>query len=180
MLLGASPANFTREDHEPVTCTLCPVMETFELPGGRFAREVKVLLSALLGVDEESIELYVKEAQGFIAVSDESCGIRDYYILLRLRGGKGGFRKQLEKKGRSYARARRLREANQSGPRPKRVKETVKVVEKSVGDNKTQTGEGESMKSDTAQVFTSIDTKTRNAVLLGVKKVLEKLTPVEC
>ncbi|KAH9584199.1 hypothetical protein LSM04_009408 [Trypanosoma melophagium] len=180
MLLTASQANFISEDHELVTCTLCPVMETLEVPGGRFAREVRVLLSALLDVSEESVELYVRETRGLVAVSDESYGIRDYYVLLRLRGGKGGFRKQLEKKGRAYARARRLREANQSAPRPKRAKEAVRVVEKSVGDKKTEADENESMKADTAQVFAAIDASTRNAVLLGVKKVLENLTPAEC
>ncbi|KEG10082.1 hypothetical protein DQ04_04211060 [Trypanosoma grayi] len=150
-------------------------MSTISLPGPCLALEVRELLSARIGVDVSSIELYIRGDKGLVAVPDELWGTREYYVLLRFRGSKGGFRKQLEKKGRAYARARRLRESNQSNARPQKVQNAGGTSEKSIERKGTETTVREPKGEDKIQPNAVLNNTIRNAVRLGVKRTLESL-----
>ncbi|RNF04349.1 hypothetical protein TraAM80_05244 [Trypanosoma rangeli] len=175
MLALRSRNEFERVGEDCISCTICPAMKTIIIPISCLAFELRELLSIFLDLDVESIELYRKGSNSFISVPDVSLGVGHYYVLLRIRGGKGGFRKQLEKKGRAFARARRLREINPGGvcPRPERGDKLV--LGKNAESNESEINEKSPAGEKEIQPNNIRTDKIREAVRIGVKRTIEGL-----
>ncbi|ESL09136.1 hypothetical protein TRSC58_03150 [Trypanosoma rangeli SC58] len=175
MLALRSRNEFEQVGVDFVSCTICPAMKTIIIPISCLAFELRELLSSFLDLDVESIELYRKGSNSFISVPDVSLGVGHYYVLLRIRGGKGGFRKQLEKKGRAFARARRLREINPAGVGSRLKKENKLVLGKNAEGNESEINEKSPPGEKEIQPNSVRTVKIREAVRTGVKKTLEGL-----
>lgn len=89
-------------------CTLLPVQKVISLSVLQATKDaILEALSKQTDRSPETFELYVKENSKLIAVRKEIDSCDALFALVRCRGGgKGGFRKQLEKKGRGFARAK--------------------------------------------------------------------------
>ncbi|RNF26826.1 uncharacterized protein Tco025E_00908 [Trypanosoma conorhini] len=174
MLISRSRNEFEGAGVNLISCTICPKMKTITRATSCSAFELRESLSTILGLDVDSIELYRKGTTGFVSVPDESVGLGHYYVILRLCGGKGGFRKQLEKKGRAFARARRLREANPAGARP-RAKQGAELVSSKSAAVKGEISEKNLSVEKEIKPSSTGTSKIRDAVRIGVKRTLDSL-----
>ncbi|EAN97549.1 hypothetical protein C3747_31g241 [Trypanosoma cruzi] len=175
MLASLSRNEFGKVEFDFITCTICPAMKTIVMPTSGSTLEMRILLSNILGLTVESVEFYRKETKGFFPVLDESMGVGHYYVLLRIRGGKGGFRKQLEKKGRAFARARRLRGSNQMADHPTPKKGAEVDLSKETEDKERELTEKTSSGEEILQSNIVVICKIRDAVRIGVKRTIESL-----
>ncbi|KAG8344163.1 hypothetical protein TRVL_05014 [Trypanosoma vivax] len=158
-----------------IDCRICPTSRVITLPGPSSVLEVKKHLSAIIGVAADCIELYINTGQKLASASPESHS-NFYYVLLRLCGGKGGFRKQLEKKGRAFARARRLRKSANSASN-QQAKKVIKVQEKSDKHaDATDADAAHPHEEDSISVMNLLDVGIRDAVSAGIKKVVTELS----
>ncbi|AAZ11404.1 uncharacterized protein TEOVI_000699800 [Trypanosoma equiperdum] len=166
---------YGREGVEDATiaCTICPSMEKIHIRFPRSVDEIKRSISTYVAVNEECINLYVRGCGCFTEVSDESPIVGEYYVLLRLRAGKGGFRKQLEKKGRAFARSKKLRSSTrqQQGGRSDKNRAQPIKLSKPHSDDK---GVGRREQGNT--VASAVDISIRDAVCCGVKRLVEGLS----
>lgn len=90
-----------------LVCTILPVGRQVTLNVPEFSSQcIRVALSKELLYETDAFDLFVRSGARLVALEDKfAC--HEIYALLRCRGGgKGGFRKQLEKKGREFARAK--------------------------------------------------------------------------
>lgn len=96
--------------------------------------------------------------------SERLVNCKKIYALLRFcGGGKGGFRKQLEKKGREFARAKRMKEKGPKFP--------PKQVDKIPGSGAQLATQKEKSKSEPKRPLTN----SRELARQGVTKTLSKI-----
>ncbi|KPA74656.1 hypothetical protein ABB37_08990 [Leptomonas pyrrhocoris] len=95
-------------------CTVLPVGKVISLAVARVCLvEIQTALSKQTACAAEAFALYVQKNERLVALTSEIGNQDSVYALLRCRGGgKGGFRKQLEKKGREFARAKMKEKRN--------------------------------------------------------------------
>lgn len=112
-------------------CTLLPVGKVVPLTLHEItAAAILSALCAKIGYTPETFALYTRSNNAFVAVTADSKVDDQIYALLRFRGGgKGGFRKQLEKKGREFARAKLKERRNSTKPETKK-EENVSIKKK--------------------------------------------------
>lgn len=90
---------------------------------------IQAALSKETRCPADAFALYVREAEQLVAWTPQSGKANSIFALLRCRGGgKGGFRKQLEKKGREFVRAKMKEKRNSAKVDAK--KETSTPVKK--------------------------------------------------
>lgn len=105
-------------------CTVLPVGWLVELDvpeNGLLREEVLTCLSRCFNHPTEQFQLFSKSEKGLSTLSD--CHVdQNIFALVRVHGGgKGGFRKQLEKKGREFSRAKEKRDKAKKNPtKPKK------------------------------------------------------------
>ncbi|KAG5510831.1 hypothetical protein JKF63_07903 [Porcisia hertigi] len=117
-------------------CTLLPVQKVIFLSVLQVTVDaVREALSKYTDIAPEAFELYVKANNTLIAWGDNTNCNDSVFALVRCRGGgKGGFRKQLEKKARGFARAKMKEKRNnaklmpQEEGKPQQKKQDIAVV----------------------------------------------------
>lgn len=107
-------------------CTLLPSEKVVLLEGELdTAADIAVELSTLLHITSNGIHLFERDSSNRLVECSKILEGDHVYALIRCRGGgKGGFKKQLEKKGREYAQAklkakRKSRESQKQKKKPK-------------------------------------------------------------
>lgn len=116
--------------------TLLPLERSIDLSSkavGEFG--LLATISEWAGVSPESVSLFARDAPngGMIGIASSHSNLEEVFILIHYRGGgKGGFRKQLEKKAREFARAKRKEKnthkaADRSKSSPRKEQENVPV-----------------------------------------------------
>lgn len=111
------------------TCTILPVGKVVRVTTSQCtAAAIQSALSAETMIAAEAFALYVKSLGRMEAWTPRVQPQDSLYALLRCRGGgKGGFRKQLEKKGREFVRAKMKEKRNSAKTDTKKDKvEAVK------------------------------------------------------
>ncbi|KAG5485813.1 hypothetical protein LSCM1_07226 [Leishmania martiniquensis] len=102
------------ESQRSLSCTLLPVQKAISLTVREATKDA--ILEALFkytDISAETFELYVKANNKLISLGENTNNYESVFALVRCRGGgKGGFRKQLEKKGRGFARAKMKEKRN--------------------------------------------------------------------
>lgn len=94
-----------------VHCVVLPTGRSISVDGDLLRpADVQQKLADVLGVPLEAVELLEERSDEKAGLARARCGaalVEPVLALVRCRaGGKGGFRKQLEKKGREFARAK--------------------------------------------------------------------------
>ncbi|CCW68482.1 unnamed protein product [Phytomonas sp. Hart1] len=92
-----------------ITCTILPVEQKVSLKVDSYqSSEAQEKIATLLGVSPQSLNLLGRSpGHGPFYTLGSSLLDSEIYAIVRCRGGvKGGFRKQLEKKGREFARSK--------------------------------------------------------------------------
>ncbi|KAG5486488.1 hypothetical protein LSCM4_07421 [Leishmania orientalis] len=109
------------ESQRSFSCTLLPVQKVLSLSVAELTKTgILEALSKYTDVAAETFELYVKENDKLIALRENTDNYDSVFALVRCRGGgKGGFRKQLEKKGRGFARAKMKEKHNSTKAAPR-------------------------------------------------------------
>nr|CCC90571.1 conserved hypothetical protein [Trypanosoma congolense IL3000] len=154
-----------------ISCKICPSMVEVLLPGPCLPADVRRKIAEVISVSTDDVELYFLEGKRLVAVHDNRLGISVYHALLRLRGGKGGFRKQLEKKGRAFARSKRLRNATLNQDRERQINTTSGNL---VTTNE-QHARDVSVKSKKVSPLLVSDVNMKEAVCCGIKRVVHKI-----
>jgi hypothetical protein len=113
-------------------CTVLPVGKVVLLSIPQYSiTAIQCALSKETRCAAEGFVLFAKKNERLVALTPESEKPDSVYALLRCRGGgKGGFRKQLEKKGREFARAKMKEKRNNAKTEVK--KDDTVVVKKKV------------------------------------------------
>lgn len=125
---------------------------------------------------EHSVSVFNYDSTKKVFVTPEKYDpLQQIYVLLRLRGGgKGGFRKQLEKKAREFSRAKSRKLVAKKGKREKKNDKVTPAVSKSkVRFRTTATAAAEELKKIDA-TRTKIEA-VRSSVLQGARKILDDI-----
>ncbi|KPI86465.1 hypothetical protein ABL78_4449 [Leptomonas seymouri] len=111
-------------------CTVLPVGKVLSLAVPQLSLvAIQTALSNETACAAEAFSLYVKNSGQFVSLTPDFKQQDSFYALFRCRGGgKGGFRKQLEKKGREFARAKMKERRNNAKVETK--KEVTGVTKK--------------------------------------------------
>lgn len=130
-----------------MNCIFLPVNKSISFNPPQFTRDcICKTISSTIGIACDKIVLLRRhdEEKRMIPILESRDLTKTVYVLLRLgAGGKGGFRKQLEKKGREFARAKRkekksikknssepLELTNPDNKKTRPIKRKYKVVKK--------------------------------------------------
>lgn len=116
--------------------TVLPLERSIDLSSKAVAEcGLLATVSEWAGVPPESVSLFARDTQNnsMIDITSSHSNLEEIFIVIHYRGGgKGGFRKQLEKKAREFARAKRKEKnthkaADRSKGSPKKEHENLPV-----------------------------------------------------